>query len=75
MALTEVTFSTNTYVVDRGDLGVVADTVVSSHTLFVTIPNPSQVQAGIEYGRQSSQTGLLTGGGASTYSRGRVVNA
>jgi hypothetical protein len=82
MALTEVTFGSNTYTVDRGNIGVVSDSLDlemgMTSSLTLSVPTIGDVRVNTAYGPQNSLTGTLNpsgGGGGSGYSKGRIVNA
>ena len=63
MALTDIVFYDVVAEADRGNTGVVADSVASTSTLYLTVPEVADVESGVVYGRQDSQTGTLVGGG------------
>lgn len=79
MALTDVLFmSGNSASAGRGDIGTLEDVLPDDMTnrLFITVPIAAQVESGVVFGRQDSQTGtFIGGGGGSGVSRGRIVNA
>lgn len=77
MALTDIVFDTETSVASRGNVGVISDSTINSHTLELSVPVVGDVKLATVYGPQDSLTGTLVtgGGGGSGYSRGRVVNA
>ena len=64
MALTDIIFYDVVAVVNRGNVGVVADTTASHHTMFLTTPVVTNVTTGVVYGPQNSLTGTSAGGGA-----------
>ena len=63
MALTDIIFYDVSVESNRGNVGLVTDTVVETATLFTTIPAVNDVELGVVYGPQDSQTGTLEGGG------------
>jgi hypothetical protein len=77
MALTDIIFYDIVAEANRGNIGVVSDTTIDTHTLFLISPITGDVRVNISYGPQGSFIGTLSpsGGGSSGYSRGRIVNA
>lgn len=70
MALTDIIFYDVSAEANRGDIGTVTDSVTDTSTSYITIPAVGDVEAGVVYGLQDSQTGTLVGGGGgggSTY--------
>jgi hypothetical protein len=63
MALTDIIFYEVVAEANRGDTGEVQNSTADTSTLYVTIPAVGDVESGVVYGRQDSETGTLVGGG------------
>ncbi len=63
MALTDIIFYDVSAEANRGDIGLVENSVTDTSTLYITIPAIGDVESGVIYGLQDSQTGTLSGGG------------
>jgi hypothetical protein len=63
MALTDIVFYEVISEINRGNIGLIADSATDTSTLYLTIPAEADVESGIIYGRQDSNTGTLVGGG------------
>ena len=63
MALTDIVFYEVVAEANRGDTGVVADSVTDTSRLYITLPAVGDVDTGVVYGSQDSLTGTSAGGG------------
>lgn len=69
MALTDIVseagMSANASLADRGDVGSLVDQLGDPNVsrLYITLPDVAEVQSGVVFGNQDSETGTYVGGG------------